>query len=497
MSISIVKINDININKIVLSNAKKYDKELIIPIAYNKVSLLIELPKCFCEKFNNNTLDLELPDEIANIFNNIDEHILKLLKNYLMNLINLPQYKSFDFSNTDFKNTVINNVLKIKLIHNKHFNTKVFDSDKNIINTERLANTSIGTENYNLIFNNTNYLKTILEIKAVIFKKNTLFLYIITHQVALCNSKIKKISLDKYSFLDSDSDKSNDSDNFDLDINSESEALHEKRKLTNVPPEAFEIKKMEEPIQKNINQNLGVNNNNFAVSKHLENNTNSKSNSDEEASLPINKIEKNEVQMVKEEALSQTSIIKEEETISALPTFNNKNNIVSETSYTQDKIIIGTNSNVSSKNSANSNESPKLNSNIKNKIETSESSSISSTKMSLQSNIDKKQDNYDITSVDNKVNKLINNVYQTNSEKQKYMLVKENSKISDNNFMNKLLNSAKESNYKINTNDVQEKRDDFLTNVSITENKIEDSETDNIIDQQKLMELNNITTEHA
>jgi len=185
------KYNDIDLSEITFSDIEYGDK-FIYP-QFDSHSILFETDTLFCPdpilihktKYTSHELFVSLSDpKMRDFFIDLDDILIKYGKinkskmtNGNLNYKSIVRYDEND-----------NEMINLKFIKSKTFNTMVFDKNKNLVKPD----------NYEKVFCGNIYVKMILEFVSIWIKDNTYGCYLRLHQIKTVDTQNKI-----YSFNDS------------------------------------------------------------------------------------------------------------------------------------------------------------------------------------------------------------------------------------------------------------------------------------------------------
>lgn len=211
MSVKIYRLEEIDVDRIIYSNADFSHSTTNIYTMYNdptlgKVPLLFQIPELLMTNpinfINMKCITHELillfktknekANKVKNFFTNLDNKFIQDGKvNYNKWRFSKDiRYKFLvrDYESNDYKDGII----KLKFVKNKTFQTRVYNKNRDIVNQK----------NYDNVFRDICYVKSIVELVSLWIKDGYYGAYIRPHQVKVLDEPIKKIKLEKYSFVD-------------------------------------------------------------------------------------------------------------------------------------------------------------------------------------------------------------------------------------------------------------------------------------------------------
>jgi hypothetical protein len=225
MTINILKIGEVDYSKISYLSAvyNRESKNIEIPICYkhNKnIPFLVQVPSLFNNDRYNEKGELILPllsktekitNQVSNFFKKLDDLFVSQIKSQITKLKtnkNIPQRNIKNISYRAIVNELDNDgeednpIYRNGLIRLKINDTitQLYDENKVLINLNEYEN----------VLTQGSYVKSIIEINAIILSDNEVTINIIPHQLRVSEDVINKIQLIEYSFIESDSDESED-----------------------------------------------------------------------------------------------------------------------------------------------------------------------------------------------------------------------------------------------------------------------------------------------
>jgi len=230
----IFRVEELKAERIFYQSPKKIlynnNKFIFIPIVYklneNTMPVLFQLPSI---KLNDsykkdilllpiNTFNKTKTELLKNFLNELDEKLIQDFKNngkkwcadYVQYLKNI-EYKALvnliEDNDPIYDNGVLN--LQLEDINN-------FLLNKQIKNTVRIYNEKkeiVNSSDYTEVLQRGNIIQCILELKGLIIQMNNetteIFPYIKTHQIRFTEERLLEVSLESYSFLDSEIEPTN------------------------------------------------------------------------------------------------------------------------------------------------------------------------------------------------------------------------------------------------------------------------------------------------
>lgn len=254
-SYKIFRVEELNIDRIFYQSPKKIlhdnNKFVFIPVVYknneNNFPVLFQLPSI---KLNDtykkdnlllpiNTFNKNKTELLKTFLNELDEKLIQDFKNngkkwcseYVQYLKNI-EYKALvnliDDSDPIYDNGVLN--LQLEDINNFLLNRQV----KNDIRVYNEKKEIIDSNNYSEVLQRGNIVQCILELKGLIIQMNNetteIFPYIKTHQIRFIEEKLLEVSLENYSFLDSEVEPTNYEQKNKIPL----ESIHENNNIENV-----------------------------------------------------------------------------------------------------------------------------------------------------------------------------------------------------------------------------------------------------------------------
>jgi hypothetical protein len=207
MDHKIHNLTDINLDNILCGTKIINNNISYIPLLYryNNINspLIIKIPELYCgdlyEKTKKYLLlciltnDIDKTSQISKMFDDIDIKIVNIIKKNINN---------WDIQNQKYKSITYNcdssyNVLKLQLINTNTFSTAIYSNKKELLNVN----------NYSKYINGNCFIKSIIELSAIIIKNNEISILIKPHQLlVLPNNFI----ITKYAFNDSDNNVENE-----------------------------------------------------------------------------------------------------------------------------------------------------------------------------------------------------------------------------------------------------------------------------------------------
>jgi hypothetical protein len=261
------KINFNNKKVVFIPTAYKYN-ESILPIlfqvpsiklndSYKKDSLLLPI-----NPVNSNKTTI-----LKNFFNNLDEKLIqdfklngkKWCKEILQNLKNI-EYKALVNVIEDDESVYDNGVLNLQL---EDINTTLFNKNKNqtSVKVYNEKKELVDEENYKDVLQKGNIIQCILELRGLVItysdnpdESNEIFPYIKTHQVRYYEEKLLDVTLENYSFLESEiepSTKNNANKNL-KEVNNDQDDLSSSEESE----DSMESEKSEESLQSEEKEEL-------------------------------------------------------------------------------------------------------------------------------------------------------------------------------------------------------------------------------------------------
>ena len=258
----IFKLDEINFDNINFLKSTKNKSDIIIPIYYKyndkKLPLLLQVPSLYLNDSYNGKDAIILPlrgrteqstKNVCNFFYELDSTIISSLKKVLYDIKKENIYK-LNFSNISYKsivneiegddNEIYNNgLIRYKLYDAKEFSTKIFDDNKNLLQSFEYNNKIVKGI----------FIKSIIEINSLVLRDNIIHVYIKPHQLRLMEEKLDVVNLENYSFFDSDDEeiKNNDSE---IILNTQTDYLEPSKNFTDT----------EFCSNININKNISIDN---------------------------------------------------------------------------------------------------------------------------------------------------------------------------------------------------------------------------------------------
>ena len=320
MSFKIFKVEEIDNEKFLYQTPKKINfnnkKVIFIPIIYkdnlNSLPILFQIPSIkLNDSYRKDNLLLPISpinsnktSNLKNFLNNLDEKFIedfklngkKWCKELLQNLKNI-EYKALVNVIDDDEKVYDNGVLSLQLedINNTLFNKNKSNSVKVYSDRKEL----IDEENYKDVLQKGNIVQCILELKGLVItisentnESNEIFPYLKTHQIRYSEEKLLDVTLENYSFLESEveplNNKINNSENYNA--NSFQEQLNnlQKPKTYDVSEEYSQTdeeseKSEEELIEEDSDKQIYKDKNgHYVLNEYSSDSTSSDSNSDSE-----------------------------------------------------------------------------------------------------------------------------------------------------------------------------------------------------------------------
>ena len=244
MKDKIIKIDDIKFNNINFLKPITNGCDIIIPIYYKtqgennyeqiKTPLLMQVPSLYLNDSykGNSTINLpligkndNLTNFIRDFFNNLDNIIYNNLKKILSDIKKKGLSPQINFSNISYKSIVNeiegddnqiykNGLIRYKIYNSKNFSTKIYDDSKQLLTENQYVNEMVKGI----------FIKSIIEINSLIIRDNIIHVYIKPHQLRITPEKIDPISLNYYSFIDSDNEE-NEIYESDIVLNTQTDYL--------------------------------------------------------------------------------------------------------------------------------------------------------------------------------------------------------------------------------------------------------------------------------
>jgi hypothetical protein len=213
MSIKLIHYDTLDLNNLCMHNPIVEDNKVICELSYNKLEpFMFFLDSLKVIKFTNSEiiLDLRNNDNIKNLFDNIDEHIISLIKE--RKLVKTYELKKFTYITLLNTYTTSNgesyDVLKLNINMSGDYKTSMFFKYGEPINNLNVMQTEITVktifECFNLTFNKVN---------------KTIYLDNSVRQLKVKQLRPIRIKEMDYSFVDSDNESSVLNKDFNMTLN--------------------------------------------------------------------------------------------------------------------------------------------------------------------------------------------------------------------------------------------------------------------------------------
>ncbi|AYV78888.1 MAG: hypothetical protein Edafosvirus44_3 [Edafosvirus sp.] len=212
MSISIYKLNDVDINKITYSSPFDIDGKTIIYINYmNKNQLLVQVPSLVSnDPIDNNEIVLplqaknnKLTESVNNFFKSLDDKIVNDIRKNAKawKIKGNIKYRAIVSVMEDSNDKIYENgLIRLKLLDQTDFTTKIYNKKRELLSKNE----------YIELLNRNCFVKSIIELSSIWFNNDIITLNIRTHQLRITNKIPKIIQVDKYSFSDSEEEEVSD-----------------------------------------------------------------------------------------------------------------------------------------------------------------------------------------------------------------------------------------------------------------------------------------------
>ncbi len=214
MSYKIFKISEVDLQNIIYTHPFQQDGSTVIRMYFKpenttqkNIPILIEIPELLlCDNYDGGdniilplySLNDDKTNDVVNFFNALDNQIISDLKTNVKKWC--PKLKNMSYkavvNEADDIEIFKNGAIKFR-INESEFKTSFYDKQRNVIETSQL----------NKALTQGNYLKSIIELKAIhVNPNNDIALIFRTHQIKVIPPNYEKINLNSYSFYDSDND---------------------------------------------------------------------------------------------------------------------------------------------------------------------------------------------------------------------------------------------------------------------------------------------------
>jgi hypothetical protein len=216
MNIKIFKHNEVdfdNINLGQLSDTQSSESRVgLIKYKQNNklMPFLVQIPSLLLNDTYNGKNELILPlvcknnestESVCDFFNKLDMCIVSKLKSKLkewnINAKNISYKAIVNTIEGDDDEVYENGVIRLRLIDNDSFTTKIYDNDRNLV----------ASDNYDNLLVNSAYVKSIIEVVSIIINNDSVIcVNIKPHQLRVSKPTNEVVELSCYSFDDNDSE---------------------------------------------------------------------------------------------------------------------------------------------------------------------------------------------------------------------------------------------------------------------------------------------------